>query len=103
VSPRWATADKNEIRKQAVGLVALAPDVIVAHGASTVRAMLDITRTVPVVFPAVSDPIGAGFVHCSARPARDVPLATALFVPIAVLPIWWIVRRIRLRHIAAKE
>jgi uncharacterized membrane-anchored protein len=32
-----------------------------------------------------------------------VPLATALFVPVAVLPIWWIVRRIRRRHIAAKE
>ena len=71
VDTRWATEDRSEIRKQAAGLVALAPDVIVAHRAATVRATLDITRAVPVVFPAVSDPVGAGFVESLARPGGN--------------------------------
>ena len=71
VDARWATADKSEIRKQAAALVALAPDVILAHGATTVRAMLDTTRSVSVVFPAVSDPVGAGFVESLARPGGN--------------------------------
>ena len=71
LNTRWATADTGEIHKHAAALVALAPDVILAHGASTVRAILDTTRTVPVVFPAVSDPIGAGFVENLARPGGN--------------------------------
>ena len=62
VDTRWATADAVEIRKHAAELAAIAPDVVVAHGASTVRQLMQSTRTVSIVFPAVSDPVGAGFV-----------------------------------------
>jgi putative ABC transport system substrate-binding protein len=52
-------------------LAALAPDVILAHGASTVGPLLQATRTVPIVFPAVVDPVGAGFVDSLARPGGN--------------------------------
>ena len=52
-------------------LVALAPDVILAHGASTVGPLLQATRTIPVVFPSVVDPVGAGFVDSLARPGGN--------------------------------
>src|SRR6516225_6546503 len=51
IETRWATANAVEIRKHAAELAALAPDVILAHGASTVGPMLQATRTVPIVFP----------------------------------------------------
>src|SRR5262249_56040480 len=53
-------------------LAALAPDVVLAHGASTVRPLLQATRTVPIVFPVASDPVGAGFVDSLARPGGNV-------------------------------
>ena len=68
----WATANHAEIRKQAAELVALAPDVILAHGASTVGPLLQTTRTVPIVFPITGDPVGAGFVDSLARPGGNV-------------------------------
>src|SRR5262249_54262234 len=49
--PRWATADAAAIRRHAAELVAVTPDVILAHGAATVGPLLQATRTVPVVFP----------------------------------------------------
>jgi putative ABC transport system substrate-binding protein len=52
-------------------LAALAPDVILAHGASTVGPLLQATRTVPIVFPVVVDPVGAGFVDSLARPGGN--------------------------------
>jgi putative ABC transport system substrate-binding protein len=67
----WATANHAEIRKQAAELVALAPDVILAHGASTVGPLLQVTRTVPIVFPIAGDPVGAGFVDSLARPGGN--------------------------------
>jgi putative ABC transport system substrate-binding protein len=71
IDTRWATGDPAEIRKHAAELVALAPDVILSHGASTVGPLLQATRTIPVVFPAVVDPIGAGFVDSLARPGGN--------------------------------
>ena len=71
VDIRWATANAAEIRKQAAELIALAPDVIVAVGASTVGPLLQATRTVPVVFPFAADPVGAGFVESLARPGGN--------------------------------
>ena len=68
---RWATANAAEIRRHAAELAALAPDVILAHGDSTVGPMLQATRTVPVVFPAVADPVGAGYVDSLARPGGN--------------------------------
>jgi ABC-type uncharacterized transport system substrate-binding protein len=60
IDTRWATANVGEIRRHAAELVALAPDVILAHGASTVGPLLQITRTVPIVAPVFGDPVGAG-------------------------------------------
>jgi putative ABC transport system substrate-binding protein len=67
----WATASADEIRKHASELVALAPDVILAHGASTVGPVLQATRTVPIVFPIATDPVGAGFIETLARPGGN--------------------------------
>jgi putative ABC transport system substrate-binding protein len=69
---RWATGHDAEIRRHAAELAALAPDVILAHGASTVRPLLQETRTVPIVFPVAVDPVGAGFVRSLARPGGNV-------------------------------
>ena len=71
VDTRWAGGNSNDIRKQAVELVALMPDVILAHGSSVVGQLLEATRTLPIVFPVVSDPIGAGFVASLARPGGN--------------------------------
>ena len=59
------------IRRHAAELVALAPDVILATGASAVGPLLQATRTVPIVFPIVADPVGAGFVDSLARPGGN--------------------------------
>ena len=61
IDTRWATANVADIRRHVTELVALAPDVILAHGGSTVGPLLQATRTVPVVFPVAVDPVGAGF------------------------------------------
>ncbi|MFY9602769.1 MAG: ABC transporter substrate binding protein, partial [Pseudolabrys sp.] len=71
IDTRWATANAGEIRRHAAELAALAPDVILAHGASTVGPLLQATRTVPIVFPVVSDPVAAGYVDSMARPGGN--------------------------------
>ena len=71
IDTRWATTDAAEIRRHAAELAALAPDVILAHAATTVGPLLQATRTVPIVFPAVGDPVGAGFVDSLARPGGN--------------------------------
>ena len=71
IDTRWATANAAEIRRHAAELAALAPDVILAHGASTVGPLLQATRTVPIVFPVIADPVGAGFVDSLARPGGN--------------------------------
>ena len=53
-------------------MAALAPDVILAHASATMAALQQATRTVPIVFPVVSDPVGAGFVDSLARPGGNV-------------------------------
>jgi putative ABC transport system substrate-binding protein len=68
---RWATADAAEIRRHAAELAALAPDLILATGDSTVPPLLQATRTVPIVFPVVTDPVGAGYVDSLARPGGN--------------------------------
>ena len=64
-------ATTNEIRKQAAEFAGLAPDVILAPGASTVGPLLQATRTVPVVFPFIVDPVAGGFVDSLARPGGN--------------------------------
>ena len=71
IDARWTGADAAEYRRHAAELVALAPDVVLAHGASTVRAMLQTTRTVPIVFPIAGDPVGAGLVDSLAKPGGN--------------------------------
>src|SRR5262245_14405030 len=62
IDTRWATSNAAAIRRQAAELAALAPDVILAHGSPTVGPLLQATRTVPIVFAVVADPVGAGLV-----------------------------------------
>ena len=68
---RYGESDPGRIRKYAAELVALAPDVILALGPSSVAALLDATRTVPIVFTIVPDPVGAGFVDSLAEPSGN--------------------------------
>ena len=69
---RSGAADAVRSRKYAAELVALAPDVIVAAGSETTAALREATRTLPIVFVAVSDPVGAGYVASLARPGGNV-------------------------------
>jgi putative ABC transport system substrate-binding protein len=71
IDTRWATTNASEIRRHAAELAALAPDVILAAGTSTVGPMLQATRSVPIVFPNVGDPVAAGFVDSLARPGGN--------------------------------
>jgi ABC-type uncharacterized transport system substrate-binding protein len=71
IDTRWAGGNAAEIRRHASELVALAPDAILAHGTSTVGPLLQVTRTVPIVFPIIADPVGAGFVDSLARPGGN--------------------------------
>src|SRR5215831_11906535 len=68
---RWATTNPAEIRKQASELAALAPDVILAPGTSTVGPLTQATHTVPIVFPIIADPVAGGFVDSLARPGGN--------------------------------
>jgi putative ABC transport system substrate-binding protein len=68
---RWATTNPAEIRRHASELAALAPDVILAHGTSTVIPLLQAARSVPIVFAVVADPVGAGIVQSLARPGGN--------------------------------
>lgn len=69
---RWGLGDPENIRKYAVELVGLAPDVIFIDGTATVAPVVEATRTVPIVFVNVADPVGAGFVESLARPGGNV-------------------------------
>ena len=69
---RWVTGDNDHIRREAAELVALAPDVILATGSPNVGALQKATRTVPIVFVGVIDPVGAGFVESLARPGGNL-------------------------------
>jgi putative ABC transport system substrate-binding protein len=69
---RWTAGDAERIRAYAGELVALSPDVIMTVGASHAGPLQRATRTVPIVFTAVSDPVGGGFVASLARPGGNV-------------------------------
>jgi putative ABC transport system substrate-binding protein len=71
IDVRWATNNSAEIRRHAAELVGLSPDVILADGATTVAPLLDVTRTAPIVFPVIGDPVGAGFVNSLSRPGGN--------------------------------
>jgi ABC-type uncharacterized transport system substrate-binding protein len=71
IDTRWATANAETIRSHAAELAALVPDVILAHGNSAVGALLQTTRTLPIVFPVIGDPVAGGFVESLARPGGN--------------------------------
>jgi putative ABC transport system substrate-binding protein len=71
VEIRWSGADEAETARQAAELVALAPDVIVAAGGAGAAALLKATRTIPIVFTIVPDPVGSGFVESLSRPGGN--------------------------------
>ena len=85
---RWGTAtgDLEQIRKSAAELVALAPDVIVAVGALNVAPLRQLTRTIPIVFTRVTDPVGNGFVESLERPGGNAT-GFALF-EFGISPKW---------------
>jgi putative ABC transport system substrate-binding protein len=66
---RWSTG--SEIDKYATELVGLGPDVILANGSGALVPLLKVTRTIPIVFAVVPDPVGAGFVQSLARPGGN--------------------------------
>lgn len=68
---RWGAGNAASIRKDAAELVALAPDVILAIGGATMGPLLEATRTVPIVFAIVPDPVGAGYVQSLSRPGGN--------------------------------
>jgi putative ABC transport system substrate-binding protein len=68
VDIRWGANDADLERKYAAELAALAPEVIFAAGTQSVAPLQRITRSVPIVFTGVADPVGAGFVDNLARP-----------------------------------
>ena len=68
---RWPAGDPDKARRYAEELVALAPDIILAIGAGSLGSLLQATRTVPIVFLAVSDPVGAGFDDSLSRPGGN--------------------------------
>jgi ABC-type uncharacterized transport system substrate-binding protein len=71
IDTRWSADNADQSTKYAAELVALAPDVTLASGTLAVTALQHITRTLPIVFAAVADPVGAGFVDSLARPGGN--------------------------------
>jgi putative ABC transport system substrate-binding protein len=72
IEPRWGGGNVGDIRKFAAELAALAPDVILADSSATVAPLLEATRSVPIVFTIVADPVGAGYVDSLARPGGNI-------------------------------
>jgi putative ABC transport system substrate-binding protein len=68
---RWGAGKAADTRRYAEELVALAPDVILAAGASALAPLLQVSRSVPIVFVSIVDPAGAGFVESMSRPGGN--------------------------------
>jgi len=64
---RWGAGDAERIRRYAAELAALAPDVVLSAASASTAAAIEATRTVPIVFVNVADPVGAGYVNSLAR------------------------------------
>ena len=72
IDMRWGVNDVDRDRRDAAELVALAPDVILASGTPSVAALQHVSRSLPIVFVGVTDPVGAGLVDTLARPGGNV-------------------------------
>jgi len=71
VDIRWGDGEPDRIRKHAVELIALAPEVVLGTGGTVVGALQQASQQVPIVFVNVTDPVGRGYVATLARPARN--------------------------------
>jgi putative tryptophan/tyrosine transport system substrate-binding protein len=80
---RWSGGKPDVARKYAADLIALAPDVILAHSSEAVAPLLEATHTVPIVFAVVADPVGAGYVESLSRPGGNATGFTSFDYPIA--------------------
>jgi ABC-type uncharacterized transport system substrate-binding protein len=78
IDTRWAGGDAERFRRYAAELVALAPDVILASGGTGVGALLQVSRTVPIVFTQTQDPVGAGYVDSLAQPGGNATGFTSI-------------------------
>jgi putative tryptophan/tyrosine transport system substrate-binding protein len=72
IDNRWSAGDSERVRGYVAELVALAPDVIVTSSTVSVAALIEATRTVPIVFAGIPDPVGAGFINNLSRPGGNV-------------------------------
>jgi putative tryptophan/tyrosine transport system substrate-binding protein len=68
---RWAAGSADDLHRYAAELTALAPELIFAAGGTSLGSLLQVTRTVPIVFAIVPDPVGSGFVNSLARPGGN--------------------------------
>jgi putative ABC transport system substrate-binding protein len=71
IETQWATSNIDAIRTRAAEIIALMPDVVLANGDNTVGALQQVTRTTPIVFVGVVDPIGAGFAQTLGHPGGN--------------------------------
>jgi putative ABC transport system substrate-binding protein len=69
---RWAAGDADRIREYTAELVALAPDVLIGNGTAALAALRDATRSIPIIFVLVNDPVGQGFIPNLARPGGNI-------------------------------
>jgi putative ABC transport system substrate-binding protein len=72
VDTRWSSGDAARLRKNAADLVALNPDVVLAGTGQTIQTLLEVSRSVPIVFAQSIDPVGSGYVETLARPGGSV-------------------------------
>ena len=72
IDARWGAVDADSSRRYAAELVGLASDVILASASAAVAALQQTTRTIPIVFTSVADPVGAGFVETLALPGGNI-------------------------------
>jgi putative ABC transport system substrate-binding protein len=78
IDSRWSAGNAERTRQYATELVALAPDIILTSGAAAAGLLIQATRSVPIVFVLVADPVGAGFVDSLARPGGNATGFTAV-------------------------
>jgi putative tryptophan/tyrosine transport system substrate-binding protein len=72
IDTRWSAGDADLMRKYAGELVALRPDVVMTFSSNAVPPLQQVTRTIPIVFALVADPVGAGYVESLAQPSGNV-------------------------------
>jgi putative ABC transport system substrate-binding protein len=83
---RWGGGDNAQIKAYAAELVGLAPRLIVANGTPAVAAASQLTRTIPIVFAQVMDPVGLGYIDSFARPGRNITGFT--FIDFSLIGKW---------------